>query len=117
MHNRQERINAEMARAAQNVIAQLKDPRICGIVSVLRAEVTPDLKYAKLFVSVFDSEESRRKTTFDTLVSCRNFIRRSLKGEIDLRVMPEIKFVLDDSLDESDRINEIINRLHREKGE
>lgn len=115
MNNRGQRINSEMARAVQSIIGTLKDPRIKGIVSVQKAEVTNDLKHAKIYLSVFSQSQEEKKMTFDRIEASRNFIRRELMGEIDLRAMPELHFVLDASLENSIKINEILKSIHEQE--
>lgn len=115
MNNRQQRINAEMQRAVQTVITgKVKDPRVSGMISVTRAEVTSDLKHAKIYVSVFQ-EESSRGEVVEALDKCKNFIRHELMSEIDLRIMPDLKFILDDSVDSSIRISNLLNQLNKKK--
>ena len=113
MSHRPQRINAEMARALSEIISSLKDTRIDGMVSVLNCEVTKDLKFAKALVSVFGTSDPH--ATVAALNGSGGHIRReAAKYFRQLRTVPEITFVLDTSIEASDRIGQILNEI---KGE
>ena len=88
---------------------ELKDPRI-GFVTVTGAEVSSDLKYAKIHVSVLGSPEEKRDT-MAALTSSRGFVRREIASRMSIRFTPEITFKLDQSLEYSDNINRLLNEL------
>src|SRR5690349_14109648 len=88
---------------------ELKDPRI-GFVTVTQVEVTQDLKYARIFVSVMGTPEEQ-KATMDALASGRGFIRREIASRLEIRAVPEIQFRLDRGIEYSDRINRLLNEL------
>jgi ribosome-binding factor A len=88
---------------------EMKDPRI-GFVTVTQVEVTQDLKYARIFVSVMGSPEEQHDT-MAALASGRGFMRRELAGRMDIRAVPEIQFKLDRGMEYSDRINRLLNEL------
>ncbi|MEE1009399.1 MAG: 30S ribosome-binding factor RbfA [Agathobacter sp.] len=93
------RINEEVMRELSNIIrGEIKDPRINPLTSVVAVEVAPDLKTAKAYISVLGDEESQRKT-IEGLKSAEGFIRRTLAKNINLRNTPEIKFILDQSIE------------------
>lgn len=92
---------------------ELKDPRI-GFVTVTRVEVSQDLKYARIYVSVLGTPEEQKKT-MAALESGRGFIRREIGQRLDLRSVPEIQFRLDTSAEYSDRINRLLNELKVEE--
>ena len=76
----------------------MKDPRIHPMTSVVSVEVTPDLKYAKVFVSVLGSEQEK-KDTQEGLKSAASHIRTQLARTLNLRNTPELTFVIDDSIE------------------
>ncbi len=93
---RRGRIDHEIQRALAKIIAEeIKDPRI-GFVTVTRAEITGDMKYCKVFVSIIGDRHVARQS-MDVLESAKGFIRGRLGDEIDLRYTPELTFVEDRS--------------------
>jgi len=112
------RRQAQVAEAVQQYVSQLlqrdmKDPRI-GFVTVTSVEMSTDLKYARVFVSVMGTPEEQ-KATMDALASAKGFIRRELAARLDLRFAPEVQFKLDTSAEYSDRINRLLNELKAEE--
>lgn len=98
---------------SQIILQELKDPRI-GFVTVTQVEVTRDLSSAKVFVSIFGDDEKIART-WAGLNSSLGFIRREIGHRIRLRVTPELKFVLDKSLDYSDHIQKLLLQLEQEQ--
>lgn len=113
---RGQRINHEMQRAASELIRNLKDPRIPGIISVTKAEVTKDQKFAKLYVSVLGGEKEKQNA-IEGLESASAYLRREIGNTLKLRNTPELIFSLDNSIEEGTRIISMINRLVGEKNE
>ena len=103
-----DRINGEMKKEVAEVIRLLKDPRITGLVSVVDADVTKDLKYAKIFVSVFETDEEKKVAALKGLKSGAGFIRQELKKRMLLRNIPELSFVLDESIEYGAHINKLL---------
>ena len=93
------RINEEVMRELSNSIrGEIKDPRIHPMTTVVAVEVAPDLKTAKAYISVLGDEKAQ-KDTIAGLKSAEGFIRRALAKSINLRNTPEIKFILDQSIE------------------
>ncbi|MCR5690653.1 MAG: 30S ribosome-binding factor RbfA [Eubacterium sp.] len=93
------RINSEVQKEMSLIIREdLKDPRINPMTSVMAVEVTPDLKFAKIFVSVLGDEESKKKT-MEGLKKSASYARHQLASRMNLRNTPEITFVLDESIE------------------
>ena len=93
------RINMEVQRELSQIIrSEIKDPRIHPLTSVVAVEVTPDLKYCKAYISVLGDEEAG-KATIEGLRSAASFVRRELAHRVNLRNTPEIKFILDQSIE------------------
>lgn len=104
---RQSRINEEMYKEAAEIIRTVKDPRISqSFVSVTAVEVTPDLKYAKIFYSHLtgDAKEIKRG-----LAAANGYIRGQLAKNLNLRVTPELTFVEDTSIAYGAKIEKIIS--------
>lgn len=103
------RVNTEVQRELSNIISrEVKDPRIAPMTTVVAAEVTPDLKYCKAYISVLGSEESARET-IQGLKSAEGFIRTRLAQTVNLRNTPEISFVLDQSIAYGVRMTRLID--------
>lgn len=108
------RINEEMKKEISNIIrSDIKDPRLSAMVSVTNVDVTKDLRYAKVFISVFGNEESKN-ATLTALKSSAGFIRREVGHRINLRYTPEIIIELDESIERGMHIDELIHSI-REK--
>src|SRR5512133_2173858 len=104
----------QVAEEIQQIISvllqrEMKDPRI-GFVTVTQVEVTQDLKYARVFVSVMGTPEEQRDT-MAALASGRGFMRRELASRMEIRAVPEIQFKLDRGIEYSDRINRLLNEI------
>lgn len=117
------RINGEVQKVLSEIIrSEIKDPRINPMTSVVMAEVAPDLKTCKAFISVLGDEESQ-KNTLAGLRSAVGYIRRQLAHELNLRNTPEITFIMDQSIaygvSMSKLIDEVTKDISRdeEKGE
>ena len=91
------------------VAGELKDPRIEGLVTVTEVRVTPDLKHARVFVSVIGSE-AEQKSTITGLFAAVGYIRHQLTERIQLRRAPEIHFTLDHSEEYAQRIEELLRK-------
>ena len=94
--NRIGRINEEIQRELSALIRTVKDPRVHGLVSLTAVETTPDLRYAKVYVSVLDSSDV--KEVVKGLKSASGYLRRELGRALSLRYTPELQFVADDSI-------------------
>lgn len=103
------RINGEVQRELSNIISrEIKDPRINPMTSVVSVEVAPDLKQAKVYISVLGSEESANDT-IKGLKSAASFIRGQLAKSLNLRNTPEIHFVLDQSIEYGVNMSKLID--------
>ena len=115
------RINSEVQREMSSIIREdLKDPRIHPMTSVMAVEVTPDLKFAKIFVSVLGNDEEKEKT-MEGLKKSASFARHQLAKRMNLRNTPELTFVLDTSIEYgvtmSKKIDEINAAMHERERE
>ena len=113
--DRTHRISEEMKKEVSNIIQnELKDPRLPQMVSVMSANVTRDLRYAKVYISVFGSEEEK-KNALSALKSAAGFIRREVGHRMQLRYTPEMQFELDNSIEHGAYITKLINDTMKEK--
>lgn len=104
---RTDRINEEIRKELSQIFSELKDPRIDMLTSVLRTETTRDLKYCKIYVSTL-GDETKRAEVQEALNSANGFIRRELAHRLNLRITPELKFLMDDSIEYSIHMAEMI---------
>ena len=107
--NRINRINEEVRRELSEILRDLKDPRIPMMTSVVSVNVTPDLRYATVYVSVFGNEDVK-KDALRALKSSAGFVRRELGHRLKLRYTPEILFKDDDSIAHGARINALLHK-------
>ena len=115
------RVNTEVQHELSNIIrGGLKDPRVAPWTSVVAAEVAPDLKTCKAYISVLGDEKSQ-KDTITGLKSAEGYIRRQLARTVNLRNTPEIRFILDQSIEYGinmskliDEVTEHDNKMHVE---
>ncbi len=108
--NRGERINVAIQEELCLIFRELKDPRIDLHTSVVRTETTRDLKYCKIYVSVL-GDAARREEVAAALKSARPFIRRELAVRLNLRITPELSFVMDDSIEYSIHMEELLAQI------
>ncbi len=93
------RVNSAVQRELSRIISrEIKDPRISSMASVVAVEVAPDLKTCKAYISVLGSEEEQ-KDTLEGLKSAHGYIKRELARSINLRNTPDIRFILDQSIE------------------
>ena len=109
--NRIGRINEEIQRELSDLLRTLKDPRVQKtMVSVTRVDTTADLRYAKVFVSVYD--KSLSKEVLKGLKSSGGYLRHELASRLSLRYTPELVFEIDHSIAYGAHINELLESLN-----
>ena len=111
--NRIGRITEEIQRELSALIPAVKDPRVSGMISVTAVETTPDLRYAKAYISVLDKENGER--VLKGLRSASGWLRRELGSALKLRYTPELVFQLDDSIDKGAHILELLRSVEGPK--
>lgn len=108
--NRLGRINEEIQRELSDLLREMKDPRLHKtLLSITRVETTPDLRYAKVYVSLLDKEFT--KETLAGLKSSSGYLRRELGRALQLRYTPELQWQADDSITHGAHILEILSKL------
>lgn len=112
--NKMVRINGEVQKELSNIIrSEIKDPRIAPLTSVLSVDVTADLKLCKAYISVLGNEEAQ-KNTIEGLKSAEGFIRSRLAKTINLRNTPEIKFILQQSIEYGVNMSKLIQDVTKD---
>ena len=106
------RVNAEVQHELSNIIRnEIKDPRISTMTSVVAVDVTPDLKFAKAYISVLGNREEQ-ENTIKGLKNAEGYIRRQLAASINLRNTPQITFVLDQSIEYGVNMSRLIDEVN-----
>lgn len=108
--NRIGRINEEIQKELSSLIRNLKDPRVQDtMISITHVETTPDLRYAKIYVSFL--QENKAADALKGLKSAGGYLRRELSRALQLRYTPELVWALDDSITYGAKMLELINSL------
>lgn len=111
MRIRPERVAETIKREMADILAsRLRDPRLGGMISVTDVEVTPDLSVARIFVSVLATDDARDRA-LEALAHSAGFVRHELAPRLGLREVPEIRFLLDTSIQRGARVEELLRRI------
>lgn len=113
--NRMDKINTEILRHLSEILMSLKDPRIKGMISVTGVRTSPDLKHADVSVSIFNTDEESAADTMDILKKSAGHIRTQLSHMMEIRTVPQINFVADDSMAYSEKISKILEEIKHDK--
>lgn len=109
------RINEEFKKEVSSLIrTEIKDPRLTAMISVTDVQVTKDLRYAKVFVSIFSKDDEEKKINLEALRNASGFIRKAIGQKINLRHTPEIIIELDDSINYGMHMDELIHKVSKE---
>lgn len=114
-NNRLDRVNEELKKTISNVLTfELQNSKVTGMVSVTKVRITPDFRYAKIYVSLLNSKSNTK--TMEGLKESAGYIRSQIAKTMNLRVTPELSFEIDDSMEYGAKIDKILNELnHKEK--
>ena len=114
--NRLGRINEELKKEISHIISfELKNPNVTGLISVTGAKITPDLKYAKVFVSILNAENT--ETSCENLKTSAGYIRTEIAKKINLRITPEIIFEIDNSMEYGAKMDKLIEEVRKQDEE
>ncbi len=113
MTQRQQKLRELLKEQVSEILhRELKDPRL-GFVTVTDAEITADLRYAKVFVSIMGTDDER-ESSMAVLKNSQRFVRQAFAKRVSMKVLPEIEFRLDTSVDHGVRILELLEQIKRE---
>ncbi len=116
MARRVDRVNGLLLREISELLAkEVKDPRLSFMVSITHVDTSKDLRYAKVSVSVMGNAEAKAQA-LKALNSANGFLRRELSQRLSLRNTPELRFVLDDAIEEGDRLLQLIKDVSPRSG-
>ena len=114
MSRRIERLNSLIRRDVSELLRyEVKDPRVSGVVSVTQVDTSGDVQHAKVYVSVYGTLREKEDTIL-ALQSASGFIRRQLRGRLETRHVPVLKFILDDTLTEGNQMLDLLDSLAEE---
>jgi len=112
---RTDRLNSSLREVISDVIRKdVKNPHVNELITVTRVEITKDLHYAKVYVSVIGSDEEKQET-LNALQSASGFIAVQASKQIVIRYFPELRFILDDSAERHARIEDILKEIKKEQ--
>jgi len=114
MTHRIERVNNLVRQEISQLLQrQIKDPRLSSFIAVTEVDTSPDLKYAKIFVSCISSDEEKQEI-LSALAAASGFLRNELTRCLRLRRIPELSFHWDDSIEQGAHLQELIDRVRTE---
>jgi ribosome-binding factor A len=115
-NHRHERVGEEIAHEINAMLAgELKDPRLEGTVVVSEVRVQPDMKHARVFVSMHQASSKEQTDAIRALEHAVGFIKRELIERLQLRRLPELHFTLDHSQEYSERIDQLLKEMKKDK--
>ena len=115
MRIRPEKVGHLMRREVAEILQlRVRDPRVSAMVSVTDVEVTKDLSFARVYVTIL-GPVAEREATFEALKHAAGFVRHELGPRLGLREVPEIRFVYDESLDRGARVEHLLKRIQEDK--
>lgn len=107
---REQRLNSEFQKEIYSILKnKIKNPLITEIFSVSEVDVTNDLKHAKVYVSVFSTDQTKAEQTFQAICESAKAVRTELSKVMHIRTVPELHFVLDGSADYGNKIDKILS--------
>lgn len=108
------RVNEELKKEISQVISfELKNPNITGLISVTKVKVTPDLRFARVYVSLLNSKNIKK--TMKGLKEATGYIKGQIARKINLRVTPDLQFEIDDSMAYGERIDKLLNEVNKKE--
>ena len=111
MSRRTERLNHLIREEISQLLQrQVKDPRLSGFITVTQVSTSPDLRHAKIFISIMGNEEEKREA-LEALAIASGFLRKELGMRLRLRRSPELSFHYDDSIDQGAHLLQLINQV------
>lgn len=115
MNRRIQRLNSLLKQVISEVIrSEVKNPHVPELITITHVDITKDLHYAKVYVSVIGEEGTKQKA-IEALQSAAGFIAVCTSKEVGIRYFPELTFILDDTLDQQIRIEELMSKIEEER--
>ena len=115
MTQRTDRLNSLLKEVISDIIKrEVRNPHVNDLLTVTRVDITKDLRYAKVYISGIGSEQEKQGT-LQALQSASGFIAVQSSKEVVMRYFPELRFILDDSVDKHMRITDLLDKINAEK--
>ena len=112
--NRLDRVNEELRKEISHVITfDLKDPHLNGLISVTKVKTTPDLRYARVYISIIN--EKNKKESLRILKKSSGYIRTEIAKKLNMRYTPELVFEFDEAIEYGAKIDELIKKVLEDK--
>lgn len=111
-NTRVERLNAQILKVLSEGLLKLNDPNLNSLITFTSAQTAPNCEFCKVFVSILEKDEQKREQVFSRLVKATGFLKKEIASKLKLRVVPQIKFVLDTGVDNTQRIEDILKTLN-----
>ncbi len=109
-----ERVNEEIRKAISSCVQNdLKNPKLTGLITVTKVETTSDFKNAKVYFSIFDKHKNQ---VFENLKTCVGKMRKAIADNVKIRFIPELELKMDDSIEYSFHIDEILKNTNKKEG-
>jgi len=115
---RGERLAGEFQKEISSIIAgKLRGsyPQLSAIISVTEADIAPDLKSAKVYISIFDTDEQRKNESYSIIIQNAGLIRHELSKVMQIRTVPELRFKKDGSMEYGEKIDKILSDLEKDE--
>ena len=110
------RNSEDIRRELADIMRSLKDPRITGLLSIVRVELSGDMSHAKVYVSSMDGYDAAQEAV-KGLQHASGFIRREINNRLSLRTSPDLKFIADNSIEHGAEISSMLKKLLPEDGQ
>ena len=108
-----DRVNEELKREISNIINyKLKNSKVTGMISITKVKTTPDLRYARVWISVLNCKN--KKDTLFGLKQSSGFIRSEIAKNVNMRITPELVFEFDETMEYGERIDNILNEIMKD---
>jgi ribosome-binding factor A len=111
---RGERLSSQFQQEISAVIStklRNKHPELSAIISVTEADIAPDLKSAKIYISIYDTDNAKKEKSFSIIKENAAFIRRELSQVLHIRTVPQLQFILDGSMEYGAKIDKLLEEL------
>ena len=105
------RLSEDFKRELSVILRELKDPRVHGMLSIVKLELSNDLSHWKVYISAMEGMDTAKEAV-QGLKSASGFIKRELSARIRMRRCPELHFIADDSIEHSAQLNQLIDELN-----
>lgn len=109
---RVERLNAQILKVLSEGLLKLNDPNFHSLITFMSAQTAPNCEFCKVSVSILEKDQQKREQIFSKLVKATGFLKKEIASKLKLRVVPQIKFVLDTGIDHTQRIEDILKNLN-----